>query len=33
MYNFDGKKYTTEVVAVKGRDASFVGSELPTLQN
>lgn len=33
MYNFDGKKCTIEVVAVMGRDAALVGSELPTLQN
>jgi hypothetical protein len=33
MYNFDGKRYATEVVAVMGRDAALVGSELPTLQN
>jgi hypothetical protein len=33
MYDFDGKKYTTQVIDVMGCDAALVGSELPTLQN
>ena len=33
MYDFDGKKCTTEVVADLKLDVALVGSELLTLQN